>query len=166
MNPLPEIPLELTNKDNFLEVIGGVLLLTYWVYACLHYANLPEIIPIHYNALGEADGYGSKNSLFLLPAITSVLFLGITILNKYPHKFNYLVDITEENALRNYTLATRLLRVMKVIITIIFFLITFMTVRNAYGSSNGVGTWLLPTILAIIVIPSIYFLVQLSKDKR
>ena len=64
-----------------------------------NYFELPEIIPTHYNEAGEADSYGDKLNILALPIISTLLFIGLTILNKRPHLFNYPSEITKENAL-------------------------------------------------------------------
>jgi len=39
------------------------------------YNTLPESIPIHFNAKGEVDGYGSKKMIWMIPAIAMITFL-------------------------------------------------------------------------------------------
>jgi len=43
---------------------------TLWLYP-----GLPDRIPTHWNLRGEIDGYGSKSTVFLLPAIMAVLLV-------------------------------------------------------------------------------------------
>jgi hypothetical protein len=100
-----------------------------------------------------------------LPLVATVLFIGLTILNKFPHIFNYPTEITEDNALRQYTNATRLIRYLKVIIVVIFGLIAFETIRHANGQTEGLGIWFLPMTMGLIFIPLIYFLIKSTKTK-
>jgi uncharacterized membrane protein len=44
-----------------------------FAYAAYLYPSLPEIIPIHFNIKGEADGFGAKSSIYLLPSIMGVV---------------------------------------------------------------------------------------------
>jgi len=90
----------------------------------------------------------------------------MTILNKYPHVFNYQSEITDENALHQYTNATRLIRFLKLTIVIIFGLIVFRTIQNVSGNADGLGTWFLPLTLGMIFIPIIYFLISANKEKK
>ena len=41
----------------------------------LVYRDLPDIIPIHWNAAGEADRYGARVTIFLLPLIMGMMLL-------------------------------------------------------------------------------------------
>ena len=102
----------------------------------LYYADLPDTIPIHYGA----DGYGSILTIFLLPAIGTLLFAGLTMLNKYPHLFNYPHEITEENKERSYRSAQKIISALKLLITLISAYITFVTIRKSDSDTASLGT--------------------------
>lgn len=160
MNERTKIKLELTTFDKTLEILGWTSILAIWVWTITNYTNLPDTIPIHYNGVGHADGFGGKDNFLTLPLIATVLFIGLTILNKFPHVFNYPTNITEDNALRQYTNVTRLLRYLKFIIVVIFGLIALQTIRNVNGQTSGLGIWFLPMTLGLIFIPLTYFLIK------
>jgi hypothetical protein len=89
----------------------------------------------------------------------------MTILNKFPHIFNYPTNITQDNALRQYSNATRLLRYLKLIIVFIFGLIVFKVIQNANGEADGLGVWFLPLVLGLTFIPLTYFGIKSFKAK-
>lgn len=161
----PRIRIELTVTDKAIEIIGWFALLAIWVLAISNYSNLPDTIPTHYNGVGNADGFGNKTNILILPIIASILFVGITIINKFPYIFNYPTQITVENALRQYTNATRMLRFMKLILAILFGLFTFKTIQGANGQSFGHGVWFLPLTLGLIFIPLTYFIIKSFRIK-
>jgi len=74
---------------------------------------LPNLIPTHFGVSGLADDWSSKRWLLALPAISFVLYAILTWLGRYPHKFNYLWQITERNAQRQYYLATSVVDILK-----------------------------------------------------
>lgn len=113
MQTRPKIILQPTQLDKAVETTGLVLLILLWLITMIAFFTLPETIPTYYNASGQVDNYGSKTSLFILPAIASIIFIGITKLNKYPDIFNYTVTIKQANAESQYTVATRMLRILK-----------------------------------------------------
>ncbi len=156
----PKITLIPTNADKLVELLGWLILLALWTLTINHYSALPDTIPTHFNAAGEADGFGSKVSIIALPVIASVLFIGLTLLNRYPHSFNYPTAITQDNALRQYTLATRMLRYLKLVLLLVFGGIEFMTIQNATGKAAGLGVWFLPLTLVLVFLPLIYFVVK------
>ena len=159
MDERQKIKLELTTIDKTLEILGWISILAIWILTITNYTNLPDIIPIHYNGAGQADGFGGKGNILTLPLISTVLYIGMTILNKFPHIFNYPTDITKDNALRQYTNATRMIRYLKLIIVVIFGAIVLQTIRNVNGQISGLGVWFLPLILGLIFIPLTYFLI-------
>jgi uncharacterized membrane protein len=165
MKERPRLNLELTQADKSVEIIGWLLIFAIWGLTILNYQNLPDTIPIHYNVAGVADGFGDKWMIFTLPIVATVLFVGLTILNKFPHILNYPTEITADNALRQYTNVTRLIRYLKVIIVVIFGLITFLTIRHANGQTDGLGIWFLPLTMGLIFMPLIYFSIKSIKTK-
>ena len=136
------------------------LLIFLWGFTIFSFVKLPETIPIHFDASGRPDNYGNKLTLFLLPVIGSIIYAGITYLNKYPRVFNYKVQITEENAESQYSFATRMLRILKFSIMLIFSLIVLYSYWTAIGHTKAPGRWFLPLILGIISIPLIYLVIK------
>jgi uncharacterized membrane protein len=165
MEERPKRKLELTTADKIFEIVGWLLVVEIWILILTNYSNLPETIPTHYNGIGKADGFGGKSTIFTLPLIATILFIGLTVLNRFPHVFNYPINITEDNALKQYTYATRLIRYLKLFIVFIFGLIAFKTIQNANGESDGLGEWFLPLAMGLISIPLIYYVTNLFKTK-
>lgn len=156
----PKLKLQLTTSDKVIEWKGwGVLLLT-WVLLFVYYPSLSDEIPIHYNAKGEIDAWGSKTHFLMLPIISTLLLVGLTTLNKFPHVFNYPVTITERNALKQYTNATRLIRYLKLVISVVFAVILLQTSRSAKGEIDGLGSWFLPLFLLSVFSVLIYAVVK------
>jgi uncharacterized membrane protein len=166
MSNRPKLKLNLTTTDKVIELVGWICLIGIWILTLSNYYSLPETIPIHYNGAGEADGFGKKWNILSLPIVSSILFVGLTILNKYPHVFNYPSTITQENALQQYTNATRLIRFLKLVVLIIFGLIVFKTIQNVNGNADGLGTWFLPLTFGLIFIPMAYYLTKSIKKNN
>lgn len=165
MQERPKLKIMLTTADMIFEFVGWILIVLVWGLTIKNYSYLPDTIPTHYNAVGQADGFGGKVNIFLVPLVATVLFIGLTIINKFPHVFNYPTSITKDNALKQYTSATRLVRYLKCILVFIFGLITYQTIRHADGQTYGLGSWFLPMILGLIFIPLIYFIFRSVKTK-
>ncbi|MEP7233817.1 MAG: DUF1648 domain-containing protein [Ignavibacteriota bacterium] len=164
-DPRPRMTPNLTSVDKAIESLGWALLLMLWVFTLLTYSSLPETIPTHFNIAGKADNYGGKITIIIMPIIGTVIFIGLSILNKFPHIFNYPRNITEENALRQYTIATRLIRYLKSGIAFISLLLVYLTSRAALESQIGIGWWGLPLVLCVIFIPVIVYSVKSFKAK-
>ena len=166
MNIQPKINLILYPFDKTMEVICKIWLVFMWGLTFYSFLKMPEIIPIHFGASGKADHYGNKIIFLLLPFIATILYFALTQLNKYPHLFNYLTKITTDNAHKQYTIATRLLRYLKLIILLIFSIAILSIYLTTIGVTNGVGVWFLPIIFGLILIPSIITLSQSFSKKN
>jgi len=161
--PTPEI--QTSQFDKLIELLGWVCLILLWVITIISYARLPEIIPTHFNASGQADDEGSKMILFFLPVIATLIFVVLTVLNQYPHIFNYPVAITADNAQKQYNNAVRMIKVLKLSIVATFSILVLL-ISTAGSSGNGsLGIWFLPVVLGMILIPLGYFIYKAVKEK-
>ncbi|HZG24209.1 MAG TPA: DUF1648 domain-containing protein [Chitinophagaceae bacterium] len=161
----PRIKLPLSRADRVVETASWLILIFLWAWVSIHYLKLPKVIPIHFNVEGQISNYGNKLVIFILPAIATMIFTIMTILNRYPYLFNYPIAINSENALRQYTNSTRMIRYLKLSVVTIFTLIVLFTNRAATGRSTEPGWWFLILIQALIWIPVIYFIRRSFKNK-
>ena len=159
----PVLRIKLTSADKLLEVGGWIILSLLWLILILKFTYIPDTIPIHYSVTGKPDSFGNKTTIFLLPILGTLLFVGMTILNNYPHIFNYPTKITNRNAERQYKIATKLIRYLKFIIVLTFSLIVFMTFQTVNDKLSGLGIWFIPIIIGLIYIPLIYAIIKLFK---
>lgn len=166
METRPKLKINLSQRDKILEFTGKIFLVAMWVLTLYTFLKLPTTIPTHFNASGQADDYGSKLKLLVLPILATIIYFGLTELNKYPHIFNYMIKITEDNAHRQYTIATRMLRYLKLAILLIFSLIILFTYLTTMGVTKGLGFWFLPLTLGLLFIPTIASIVQSFKREN
>jgi uncharacterized membrane protein len=110
METRSKIKLTLSSLDSKLESAGKIFLIILWALTLFVFLKLPATIPIHFNASGQADNYGSRMTILISPILATIIYFGLTQLNKYPHIFNYMVKITETNAPVQYKIATALHR--------------------------------------------------------
>ena len=166
MNKRPIIKLKLTNAAIVIEAISWCALGLLWVITLFNYTSLPESIPMHFNLAGKVDRYGDKSEILILPFVGTVIFIGITILNKFPHIFNYLVEITIDNALAQYQSATQMLRILKFVVILIFITITLLTINVSEQNGNEINPWLVPALIAILFIITALYIVKSIKSNQ
>jgi len=166
MKDRPIIKLDLTFGDKIIEFIAWLSLAIVWIMTISNFNQLPEIIPTHFNAAGQANGFGGKAAIFTLPIISSLLFLLLTWLNNFPQLFNFPTNITKENALKQYLFATRLIRYIKLIVVVIFGMIEYKTIQNVNGNGDGLGIWFLPIAIGMIFIPLIIYVIKSKKAQN
>lgn len=160
----PKIKIPLILTDYALEILGALVVIGFWAYTLLHYHQLPDIIPTHFGAEGKPDGYGAKWTIISLPIVGTILYVGLTIICRFPHLFNYMTTITAANALKQYTIVTRMLRMLKVMVLLVFFLLDYQTIRLALHQPDLFGKWFLLLVVSMVFVPLFYFLIQSSKN--
>ena len=165
-NKRPRIKVPFETVDVIIEFISITLLILMWVYCIVNYMELPDTIATHFNGAGEPNGYGSRQTVWIIPIIATVMYIGLFILNKYPHTHNYMVNITEENALKNYKFSTRIVRVVNFLCVLLMTYITYMIVESAFGKQFNLGTWFVPLIIGVsIILPIIMFVYMRKMNK-
>jgi uncharacterized membrane protein len=165
-DPRPRIKLKLSSHDYVIEFIALLFLIILIAIPLFLYNKLPESIPIHFNAAGQPDGFGGRHSLFILPVTAFFIYILLTFLAAFPHIYNYPVTITSENAEVQYRLATRLLRILKSVILILFSFISWMSVRSAMGSVSGLGKAFLPVFFILVFGVVIIYLVLAQNNRH
>jgi len=161
----PKIEIPFDTIDIIIELLAVVALIFMWIYVSIEYAALPDTIASHFNAKGEADGYANKITLWLLPSISTVLYIGIFALNKFPHLHNYMINITESNAFKNYKFSTRTLRMVNFSCVLLFTYIVYVEIQFSKGFINSLGAWFLPLILTLSLILVIVLIIFQKKNK-
>ncbi|MBX3042127.1 MAG: DUF1648 domain-containing protein [Candidatus Kapabacteria bacterium] len=159
----PKLKIVKSDFDKILEYLTfGVLV---FMFAYIYNSNnqLPEIIPIHFDSTGKPDGFGSRSMIWLAPAIGFVLCIGIYILNYFPHKFNYLVKITGENAYHQYNLAQSMLRKLNLSLALTFLIISYVTIKSALNKSESMEIIYIVYIMLGIFGIIFHYLYQSSK---
>ena len=152
-NERPKIKVPLETLDIIIELLNITLLLLLIGYTTMNYLELPETIATHFNAKGEADGFADKSTIWLLTGIALFIYVMMIVINKFPHLHNYMVNITEENALKNYRLSTRLIRFVNLFCLILFALITYEIIESAKGNEfNILG---IPFLIFTLIVPLI-----------
>jgi uncharacterized membrane protein len=156
----PKLRVGLTLFDLGAEIAGLITILVMWILVFAFYFKLPDIIPVHYDSAGVADSFGQKNFILLFAAIATIAFVMMTVLNRFPHRFSYLVKITENNALTQYLLACRMIRCLKLAIVVIFIFIIIQTIRIAEGKTDSLSSWFLYLLIGLTALTVIYFMIK------
>jgi uncharacterized membrane protein len=162
----PRLKIPLKPIDVWMELFSLFLLVTITGYAIISFDSLPDVIPTHFNGKGVPDAFGDKTSLFSPIILLTLLFAGLTLLNRFPHLFNYMGKITKENALHQYTLATRMVRLLKLSVLLIFGFITYSQIQTATSNTSTLGGWVLPFVLITIFAPLFGYFFYSFKDPK
>lgn len=166
MKKKPNVRPVLSTTDKTIEFLGWLSILVIWSFTTTNYINLPDTIPTHYDASGQADEFGGKATILILPLVATVMFAGLTIVTRLPRVFNYQAGTTKEDAHRQHTIAAKVIRYLKFMIVVIVGVITFYIIQTSKGKAEGLEIWFLPVVIGSILILLTYFLVKLFKKSQ
>ena len=119
------------------------------IYLFTQWPLLPDQVPVHFNAKGEADGWGSKGMVWFLPLITFILWGGMTILERMPHVYN-IPNLTEENKDQQFINMRLMLNIVKTEIIIFLVYTSWQSIQWSHGNEAGLGYFELPIFLVVI----------------
>lgn len=159
----PKIKIPKEPIDRFIETTGIIALLILFGLPIYYLSDLPEIIPIHFNAKGIPDSFKGKNMIWLLPILGGVLYIVVFYVNKFPHLFNYPQKITADNAPHYYKIASRMNRVLNSFVACIFAYMTFSIIQTALSQTNGLGPYFIYLVVGLMLAILIYFTFQLMR---
>ncbi|WP_430409655.1 DUF1648 domain-containing protein [Kordia sp.] len=162
----PKIKVPVEGIDLIIDLIILAILLFIWGYACISYTTLPDKIPMHFDINGEVDGYGGRTSIWVLLVITTVITVGMYVLTKYPHIHNYMEEITEQNAPRNYKMSCRLLRFVNLFTMLVMLYIVYSIIEKASGNDIILESSFIYIILAFSVVMPLILYVYILKKKK
>jgi uncharacterized membrane protein len=151
-----------STKERLHTIVSIAALLFSFIYLASKWSELPDTIPTHFNSAGEADGWGSRYVLIILPLLALVLFIGFSVLSRFPHKFNYLVQITEENAYYQYSTGRLLLSWVKLEIVLLFSFIEYKVIQGALENSSSLGFTFF-ALLFVVLGTIVYFMIRMRK---
>lgn len=133
----------------FMINIGtGLFLIVIW-------HRLPDKIPTHFNALGEADGYGRPSSLLFIFIMMLFLCLMLFVITIFPSLWGMPWKITENNAYKAYHYIRSMLCSLNLILALTF---SYMTIMSALQKS--LGAWFMPVSLILTFGDILFFIVK------
>ena len=142
--------------DRVLEAVA-IAALAYGVILVMQaWATLPATIPIHFDASGNADGFGAKKMIWLLPSISIVMVPLMLFFRRYPWLSNVPIQITQENAAYQYGLIVRLLSILACIVALLFTVIVYDTIAIAGGGTSLFGWVFMPIFVSGVVAPILW----------
>ena len=123
-----------------IDSLSLVALLVGWWIALSSYPRLPARIPVHFNLAGEADGWGGRAMIFLLP----VLQAGLAVL------FQYILQHAHAGEKPLPAAAALPLRVLIFEMQLMFTWLTWRISENAFERARGLSVWFLPVVLLVL----------------
>lgn len=160
MERRPVIQFSRSKAETILEVISLFVIISMIAYVAYEWHDMPERIPMHFNGKGEIDGWGNRLSLIAVPLIGVIVYVGLTLLSKFPHVYNYPIPITSQNAHGQYQNARLFMNSLKTVIVILFGFIEWSVIQSAKEGNAELNLWVLGFILLMLFGTIIFFIVR------
>lgn len=122
-----------------------ILLIILWGFTAVHYQDLPDSIPIHFNALGEPDNFGNRSHSWGIPIIALLLYLLLNQISKRK---------------KIHRKEVRIITWMQLNIQLLFGYLQVNMFLVSLGRSEGLGTGFLPFSILLLMVPSIVVMFQ------
>lgn len=137
-------------------------------YPLLHWNDLGSetLIPIHFNMQGEADGWGGRSSLLILPIMAILFYVGLSVAEKYYRKFNYPIRVTDYNKDTLYRLSIRMIRFLKPELIFIFAYLNNASYHSAYSQSSVLNAFILGIMIVLLLATLFFFLINMAACKN
>jgi uncharacterized membrane protein len=157
-------PLPVTRLERALQWFSRATLVAWLGYGFLVWDHIPARVPTHFGFTGAPDAWGDRSVLLTLPAIGLAAFIGISLLERIPHRLNYSgVTITPSNRAAVYRWGRLVLLSTKSGLLIMFGYIFFASTQVALGDARDIGVWFVPAVLLVTIGGLVGALVQLLR---
>lgn len=148
-NPMEQRPLPDLDPDprnTILAVMGLVIIVVCSVWLISVWDRVPDTVNTHFGPSGTPDDTGSKYQIIVLPGMALVMWIVLGVLVRIPHKYNYAVKITPENAQRQYELGVSLMSWMRLSVPALMCYIAWTGLRTSMGEADAMD----PLVMGII----------------
>lgn len=162
----PILKLQRTKTDWIIDSVGVIGLVAMWIYAMTYVPMLPDSIPVHYGATGQPDRWSSRGTILTLPTVATVMFVLLLIVGRFPHRFNYLVEVTEENAARLYRLSRLMLACIRAEMVWLLAIIVWLGIEVGTGRAESLDVRLVFGALGVIMVTVLGFIIAMSIQKN
>jgi len=141
-----------------LEGLAIAALLLMYTMTAVHWGDLPEKYPTHFNAAGTPNRWGTKDGTLLLPVIATGMFLLLTFVTRNVKQYNVPFPVNQQ-APEVRAEMRQFLTAIKTVVMIMLAYIHGRSMAVATGRADGLGRSFLPLfLLATFGVVAIYML--------
>jgi uncharacterized membrane protein len=152
-----------------LEIVsqGSLVLLVFVTVRALYGpARLPDRIPTHFNAAGQADGWGPPMMLLIFPVFAMVIYLLMSRVSRFPAAFNFPVRVTPLNRQRLEELALSMIAWLKAEVVVFFTWLAWSAIGAARSPEPHLSPALMPMLLVAVFSTCIVHIVAMFRAAR
>lgn len=127
-----------------------VLTLGTTAYAVWGPNPLPERIPTHFDPAGNPNGWGTPAMLWLVPLMSTIIYLLMTWVARFPSAFNFPMHTTLAMRPRLEAIALGMISWLKVEVVALFAWIQYQAIAVARHGRGTVSQLFMPLALVVI----------------
>lgn len=161
----PKLKIPRTTSEWVFDIIGYTAFIGSIIFLIVIWSSLPEQVPGHFNAAGEADRWGSKWELVILPFVSLFSLILLQAFELFPEMHNYPKRLNDSNAPQFYLVSRQLLNQVKNITLLMFAVLQIQSISIALEWGESLGKWFLPVVIISVFVPIIICMIRFRKIK-
>ena len=135
-----------------IDVACLLVIVALFVFVKSRFAELPNLVPTHFNFQGLPDSYAETSSIYTLPGVALFVYV-MTLLSRIDPRFmNVPVKVTEANALPVFTMASRMMSGLQLLLTMMFGLLVYQTVETSREAGSRLLMFPLYSFLGLMLV--------------
>ena len=156
----PEYKLQLTPIELIVELAALAAILLNIALEVVYWPTLPAQVQLNASALGN-----TRMIFLFLTIIAAFVYACLSVMSLFPQLFNYPVEITAENAPRQYRHMANMMRSVKLEIMLAMLYIEWAFIQAGQGTLPEVSPLFIPALLVALALTMGYFLFQMISQK-
>ncbi|HTV07877.1 MAG TPA: DUF1648 domain-containing protein [Candidatus Aquilonibacter sp.] len=128
--------------------------------------RMPAVIPMHFKASGVPNGYGPKLELLIVEAIGVLVYFVLLAVGQMPQRFNLSAKTDDPDRPRQEKLAMEMVGWLRLEVAWLFAYLMWAEVEIARHAQTGLGSWVVPTVVAVAIATSGTFLLRFSRGGK
>jgi uncharacterized membrane protein len=136
-----------------LEAIALIALLGLWAmtaYAFYGPHGLPDRIATHFDLSGRPNAWGGPHMLLVLPCIATVLYTLMSLVSRFPARFNSPYRVTSATRPRMEAITLNMIAWLKAETLCLFGWIQHASIRSATEAQNALSPLFVPVMLVVV----------------
>jgi uncharacterized membrane protein len=149
----------------FFEGLSLLLVIFMFAMVAVHWSQFPDRVPTHFSFSGKPNGWRGKGLLLILPSIAAIVWIVITVSQRYQRLINVPFTIDRDSPEVQSVLRSMMIA-EKTTVALLFAWLMRGIVRTALGRAEGIGQGFLPLALALIFVPLTAYSIKLLRLRR
>ncbi|MGR3811485.1 DUF1648 domain-containing protein [Jiulongibacter sp. NS-SX5] len=156
----------MSSKEKIFTYTGFALFLLAMAYFLFAFSSLDGKIPVHFNAAGEPDRFGSKTEAIIAFVVFGIVMIVLqAVKNMDPQYMNMPVKKTEENLSRLHTISKELLSFIILWSGVLSIYLSYEMVQIAKGLTSATNQTIFWGLILSLFLGIIYYFLTLRKNQ-